>query len=72
MSEVISIRVSKEIKKLMKGSSTNWSEDIRNYIIGRAKSLRLHRMLKRIRKDSAKIKVAGDSTLLIKEDRYGV
>jgi hypothetical protein len=72
MSEVITIRVSKEIRELMKETNTNWSEDIREYIIGRAKSMKLHKMLLKIKKNSDKIKVRGDSTLLIKEDRYGI
>jgi hypothetical protein len=72
MSEVITIRVPKEIKELMKETNINWSEDIRKYIIGRAKSMKLHKMLLKIKKNSDKIKVRGDSTLLIKEDRYGI
>lgn len=71
MSEVITIRVSKEIRELMKESKTNWSDDIRNYIIGRAKSLKLHKMLGRVRESAKKIKIKGDSTMLIKEERYG-
>ena len=72
MSEVITIRVSKEIKTIMEKSKTNWSEDIRNYIVGRAKSIRLHQMLAKIKKNSDRIKVKGDSTMLITEDRYSV
>jgi hypothetical protein len=71
MSEVITIRVSKEIRAMMKDSRTNWSEDIRNYIVGRAKSIRLHQMLAKIKRNSDRIKVKGDSTSLIAEDRYG-
>ncbi len=69
VSEIVTIRVSKEIKDLMKYSKINWSEDIRNYIEGRAKSLRLNKLMKKIYKDADKIKVKGDSTRLIREDR---
>lgn len=70
VSEIITIRVSKEIKDLMKESKINWSQEIRNYIEGRAKSFRLHKLMKKIHKDAQKIKIKGDSTVLIREDRY--
>lgn len=69
MSEIITIRVSEELRELMKSSDINWSEDIRSYIEARAKSLKLHRLMKGIRKNASKIKVNGDTTALIREDR---
>ena len=68
MSEVITIRVSKGTKSLMKGSNINWSEDIRNYIEARAKSLRLYKLLKALKPVKLK-NAAVDSTILIREDR---
>lgn len=69
MSEVITVRVSKEIKELMSESDINWSEAIRSYIEMRAKSLRLHKLMERIEKDAKRIKVKGDSSVLVREDR---
>lgn len=68
MSEVITIRVSKSTKVIMKESNINWSEDIRSYIESRAKSLRLHKFLKTLKPIKMK-KGAVDSTILIREDR---
>lgn len=69
VTEVFTIRISKELKDLMKESGINWSNDIREYIEARAKSLRLHKLLKRIYKDADRIRVNGDSSGLIREDR---
>jgi hypothetical protein len=69
VTEVFTIRVSKELKELMKASQINWSDDIREYIEARAKSLRLHKLLAKIYKDADKIRVKGDSSVLIHEDR---
>jgi hypothetical protein len=68
VSEVITIRVSKELKDLIEEVGMK-SGDIRNYIEARAKSLRLKKLMKKIYKDADKIKVKGDSTRLIREDR---
>ena len=68
MSSVITIRVPKDIKALMKESDINWSEDIRRYIEARAKSIRLNKFLKTLK--PVKLKEGSiDSTLLIREDR---
>ena len=69
MTEVITLRVSTETKKLMKEVDVNWSEELRKYIDGRIKSFKLHQMLPHIYKTADKIKVRGDSTILIREDR---
>jgi hypothetical protein len=69
VSEVITIRVSEELKAIMNESKINWSEAIRNYIEMRAKSLRLHKLIKKIEKDANSIKVKGDSSVLVREDR---
>ncbi|MDE1822759.1 MAG: hypothetical protein KGI00_01695 [Candidatus Micrarchaeota archaeon] len=69
MSEIVTIRVSKELKELMNKYDINWSEELREYIEAKMKSFRLHGLLKGIVKDAQKIKVKGDSTKLIREDR---
>lgn len=71
VSEVITIRISKELKDLIEEVGMK-SSDIRDYIEARAKSLRLKKLMKRIYKDADKIKVKGDSTRLIREDRYSI
>jgi hypothetical protein len=69
MSEIITIRVPKNVKALMQESDINWSEDIRHYIESRAKSLRLHKLLKYMKPVKTTGKNQIDSTLLIREDR---
>jgi hypothetical protein len=69
VTEVFTIRISRELKELMKESGINWSNDVREYIQARAKSLKLHKLLPKIYKDSSKIKVKGDSSLLVRGDR---
>jgi hypothetical protein len=71
VTEVFTIRISKELKELMKASQINWSDDIRKYIEARAKSLRLHKLLTKIYKDADRIRIKGDSSMLVREDREG-
>lgn len=68
MSDIITIRVSKEMKVLMKSSDINWSEDIRKYIESRIKSLRLNKILKTM-KPLTKKKGGMDSTEIVREWR---
>lgn len=69
MSEVITLRVSRETKRLMNQMDINWSEEIRGYIEGRTKSFHLHGLLNRIKKNAKQIKVNTDSTRLVRADR---
>jgi len=69
MSEVITLRVSRETKKIMDQMDINWSEDLRRYIEGRTKSFHLHGLLGKIGKGAKQIRVKTDSTILIREDR---
>lgn len=69
MGEIITFRVSDETKHLMDEMDLNWSEELRRYIEARIKSFRLHKLLPEIYKNADKIKVNGDSTLLIRKDR---
>ena len=69
MSEVITLRVSRETKELMNQMDLNWSEELRRYIEGRTKSFHLHGLLPKIIKNARKIRVKTDSTKLIREDR---
>ncbi len=69
MSEIVTLRVSSETKRLMEEAGVNWSEELRKYIEARVKSFRLHKMLPDIYKNADKIRVKGESSLLIREDR---
>ena len=68
MSDTITIRIPQGFKSLMKASDINWSEDIRNYIEARIKSLRLNKVLKSMVPVS-KRKGSQDSTAVIREWR---
>ena len=68
MSDTITIRIPQEVKALMKASDINWSEDIRNYIEARIKSLKLNKVLKSMAPVSKK-KGSQDSTAIIREWR---
>ncbi len=68
MSDTITIRIPQEVKALMKASDINWSEDIRNYIEARIKSLKLNKVLKNMVPVSKK-KGSQDSTAIIREWR---
>ena len=67
--EIITIRVPKGTKSLMKKVKINISSNYRAYLNASIKSAKLNKLLKKIHKDAAKIKVNGDSTRLIREDR---
>jgi hypothetical protein len=68
-SDVVVIRVPKELKKRMKNARINWSEEIRAFIERRLRRYELHNMLKIVRERSRGRRVSVDSTKLIREDR---
>ena len=68
-SDVIVIRVPKELKKRMRDAEINWSEEIRAFIERRLRSYELHNILRDIRGRSRGRRVSVDSTRLIREDR---
>ncbi len=70
--EVITIRVPKSTKALMKRAKINVSSSYRSYLNASIKSMKLHRLLKKIHKDAAKIKVKGDSTEIIRHYRDSI
>jgi len=51
-SDVVVIRVPKELKKRMKNARINWSEEIRAFIERRLRRYELHNMLKVVRERS--------------------
>jgi len=68
-SDVVVVRVPKELKERMKRAEINWSEEIRSFIEKRLRSYELQQSLREIRKKARKRKVSVDSTELIREDR---
>ena len=68
-SDLIVIRVLKQLKKRMKNARINWCEEIRAFIERRLRSYELYNMLKTIKEGSRKRKVFTDSSKLIREDR---
>lgn len=68
-SDVVVVRVPKELKERMKRAEINWSEEIRGFIEKRLRSYELQQSLREIRKKARKRKVSVDSTELIREDR---
>ena len=68
-SDVVVVRVPKELKERMKRAEINWSEEIRSFIEKRLRNYELQQSLREIRKKARKRKVSVDSTELIREDR---
>lgn len=68
-SEVITIRVPKGTKATMKKAKINVSEDVRSYLEAKMKSLHLHQLLPELKKKALNIKIAGDSTAIIRHYR---
>jgi hypothetical protein len=67
--EVITIRVPKRIKITMKKAKLDISKEVREYLESRSKSLELHAMLKKIRKNAKKIKINESSAEIIRHYR---
>lgn len=68
-SDVVVIRVPRELKERMRKAEINWSEEIRNFIEGRLRSYELRQLLREVRKKARLRKVSVDSTKLIRGDR---
>ena len=69
MSEVITVRVPRELRDKMKRYENGWSEEIRNFIEMRVQQLELRELIEEIVEDPSRPRVKGDSTRLIREDR---
>ena len=69
MSDVVSIRVPRELKEKMKKYNIDWSREIRMFIEERIKALELLELLEKIEEKSAKRRAKVDSTVLIRESR---
>jgi hypothetical protein len=69
LSDVISIRVSKELKERMKKYPIDWSREVRRFLEERVRVLELLEIVDEIEKRAAKRRTQIDSTLLIREER---
>ena len=68
-SEILTIRVPKELKEKMKKLNINWSEEIRLFIERKIRSHELLQALTEIRRRAKERRASVDSTKLIREDR---
>ncbi|MET1159546.1 MAG: hypothetical protein ABWW65_01160 [Thermoprotei archaeon] len=69
MSEVVSVRVPRELKEKMKKYRIDWSSEIRRFIEERIKSLELLEILDEIEERAGRRRTRVDSTKLIRETR---
>jgi predicted DNA-binding protein len=69
MSDVVSVRVPKELKKKMKKFNIDWSSEIRRFIEERVKELELLELIDEVEEKAKKRKTRVDFVKLIKESR---
>ncbi|MCE4614423.1 MAG: hypothetical protein F7B60_02685 [Desulfurococcales archaeon] len=69
MSDVISVRVSKELKEKMKKYPVDWSGEVRRFLEDRVKVLEFLETLDNIEKKAGKRRTRVDSVDLIRESR---
>jgi len=69
MSEIITIRIPKELKEKLKAYKINVSAEVRKYLEERVKALELQQLIERIEREAKLRKVSEDSVRLIREDR---
>ena len=70
MSEVVSVRVPKELKEKMKKYNIDWSREIKGFIEEKVRTLELLEVIDDIELRAEKRKTKVDSTKLIRESRY--
>ncbi len=69
LSDVVSIRVPRELKKKMKKYRIDWSSEIRRFIEERVKVLEFLELLDKVEEKARKRRTRVDSTMLIREER---
>ena len=70
MSEVVSVRVPKELKEKMKKYNIDWSREIKGFIEEKVRTLELLEVIDDIEVRAGERKTKVDSTKLIRESRY--
>jgi len=68
-SDIISIRIPRELKEKMRRYRVNWSDEIRRFIENRIRALELVEVLDEIESRVEKPRVRVDSVVLIRESR---
>ena len=68
MSDVLTIRVPKELKERMRRLDNGWSEEIRAFIEERIRQLELAELIDEATKSPSRPRTRIDSTHLIRED----
>ncbi len=69
MSDVLTIRVPKDLKERMRRLDNSWSEEIRDFIEERIRQLELAELIEETTKNPSRPRTRIDSTHLIREDR---
>ena len=69
LSDIISVRVPKELKEKMKKYRVDWSREIRRFLEERIRALELLEVLDSIEEKAKKRRTRVDSTKLIREAR---
>jgi predicted DNA-binding protein len=69
LSDVLTIRVPKELKERMRRLDNGWSEEIRAFIEERIRQLELAELIEETTKNPSRPRTKVDSTHLIREDR---
>ena len=70
MSEVVSVRVPKELKEKMKKYNIDWSREIKGFIEEKVRTLELLEIIDEIEMRAEKRRTKIDSAKLIRESRY--
>jgi len=69
LSDVLTIRVPKDLKERMRRLDNSWSEEIRDFIEERIRQLELAELIEETTKNPSRPRTRIDSTHLIREDR---
>lgn len=69
MSDVISVRVPRELKEKMRRYRVDWGEEVRRFLEGRVSALELLELLDDIERRCRRRRVRVDSAKLIREAR---
>ena len=69
LSDVVSVRIPRELKKKMKKYNIDWSSEIRRFIEDRIKTLEFLELLNNVEERARKRRTRVDSAKLIREER---
>ena len=69
LSDVVSVRVPRELKEKMRKYSIDWSSEIRRFIEERVRALELLEVIEHIERRARSRRVRVDSVNLIREER---